>query len=638
MTCVILEQGAGKPPLVFENPRRVIRAGRPDEVEPALAQLEAALASGFHAAGFFSYELSYALEPKLAALMPERRGFPLLWFGVFEGQACPPNLEERRRRGDKEEGSSEKPGCLGFPYVFPSPNPSRREGNLSVEWDEAAYRKRFDRVKAHIEAGDVYQVNLTFRARFSCADPRGLYGRLRAAQPTSCGAYIETPDFQVISCSPELFFSLQDGYLVTRPMKGTAPRHDDATLDRKERTGLAQSEKSRAENLMIVDLMRNDLGRVAETGSVKVPKLFEVETHPTLHQMTSTVEARLKRNTGAAELVRALFPPGSVTGAPKIRTQEIIAELESSPRGVYTGAIGHFGPDGSARFNVAIRTVAVDTAGQAEIGIGGGVVHDSEAKAEYAEALLKMRFLQQCYSRGSGDLRPADPPENIRLIETMRWEKGKGIWLEERHRARLTASATHFGFICDGDKIFAALEDHAKAQGAPVLRVRLLLNRAGDFEITSVSLPETPVNAPDKVLRFRLAGQPVDAASWQLAHKTTAREFYDDARKGAQAEGCDEILFFNSKGELTEGSFTNLFVRIPGEEKLLTPPLSCGLLPGCLRAALLDSGQAREAVLRSADLDKAETVYLGNSVRGLVEAVPDLADVNMHFRRPGAAG
>jgi len=382
MNRLILEDGPQGRPATFSAPLATIRADVPQQVAPALGAIAAAQAAGHYVAGYFSYELGYALEPKLAPLLPPGRALPLMWFGVFAGYDVPQaDLSAR---------------LAGRAYAGP----------LAHEWDEAAYGVRFKRVRDLIAAGDFYQANLSFRSRFAFAgDPLALYRDLRAG--AKHGAYLEDGERAVLSFSPELFFVLEaDGTLVARPMKGTAARGSDAEADALARAALAASPKNRAENLMIVDLLRNDLGRIAETGSVAVSGLFAVETYPTLHQMVSTVSARLKPGTGVAEIVRALFPCGSVTGAPKIRAMQCLRELEQSPRGLYCGAIGHFAPDGSARFNVAIRTLTIAN-GQGELGIGGAVVQDSTAADEYAECLLKARYYEAAR-------RP------LRLIETLR--------------------------------------------------------------------------------------------------------------------------------------------------------------------------------------------------------------------------
>src|SRR6185312_6214522 len=386
---------------VFQRPLDVIRADSPAEVPAALRAIEAALGQGNHVAGWLGYELGYALEPRLAGRTPVG---PLLRLGVFQAP------------------ESRMPGPAGRAYAGP----------LALEWDEAAYARRFARVKAYIAAGDIYQANLSFRAHFPfLGDPFALYERLRIESEASHCAFADDGERQVLSLSPELFFDLAaDGPITVRPMKGTLARHgDDAT----ERAQLAASAKDRAENLMIVDAIRNDLSRIAEPGSVAVEDLFKIESYPTLHTMVSTVTAKKRAGVGVADILRALFPCGSITGAPKIRAMEILHELEASPRGAYCGALGWFAPASnnqfSARFNVAIRTLTI-AGGRGELGIGGGVVQDSEGAGEYAECRLKARFFEQ-------GRRP------IELIETLRY--GQGFVRLNAHLVRMQNSAAILG-------------------------------------------------------------------------------------------------------------------------------------------------------------------------------------------------
>jgi para-aminobenzoate synthetase/4-amino-4-deoxychorismate lyase len=390
----------------------------------------------------------------------------------------------------------------------------------------------------------------------------------------------------------------------TRPMKGTAPRGRTPREDARLKTWLAMDEKQRAENLMIVDLLRNDLGRVAKIGSVEVTDLFTVETYRSVHQMTSGISAELRSDMGLKDMLHALFPCGSVTGAPKVRAMEIIREIEAGPRGVYTGAIGHIAPSGDAQFNVAIRTVVLQ-AGQGEMGIGGGIVADSKAESEFEECLLKAHFLTK-----------VDTP--FELIETLRFEPGKGFHLLERHLARLQSSSAHFGYPFTRDAVMAALDAEAARIDAEVALVRLLLAEDGAITVTS-----TPIDLPtrDTVWRFVISDRRLDEKDPLFYHKTTRRQFYDREMERQKAlTGCDEVVFVNKKGELTEGTRTTLFIEIDG--RLFTPALTCGLLPGTLREELLDlpRAAASEAVLTPQDLLAGDRIYLGNSVRGLVRA------------------
>ena len=555
---VILDDG---PRRVFSEPFAVITADVPAQVPAALAAVQSALDQGRHVAGWLGYELGCALEPRLA---PQQVPGALLRLGVFgpPGEKAPP--------------------VFGRAYAGP----------LRPEWKAGDYESRFSRVKDYIAAGDIYQANLSFRTRFAFAgDPRGLYEQLLPQSGAAHCAYIDCGP-HLLSLSPELFFDLSAGGAITvRPMKGTYPRKLGAVEDVAARAALAASEKDRAENLMIVDLIRNDLSRIAEPGSVEVRDLFKVETYPTLHTMVSTVTAQKRAGVGVADILRALFPCGSVTGAPKIRAMEILRQLESSPRGAYCGAIGHFAPDGSARFNVAIRTLTV-WGDEGELGIGGGVVQDSEAAGEYAECLLKARFFETAR-------RP------LELIETLRWESGFSRLAA--HLARMESSARVFGLAFDRDAATGALEKAvAGKQGA--LRVRLTLNEAGLHDATAHDLPFNPPH-----WTYAISPQRSDSRDMFLRHKTNWRDLYESEVKRL---GTDEVVFVNERGELTEGARSNIFVVRDG--KLLTPPLEAGVLDGRLRAELIAQGKAHEAGLTPDDL-KGE-VYFGNSLRGLIPA------------------
>ncbi len=562
----------------FDRPKAVIRADTAADVTPALAALERALADGHHLAGWFGYELGYALEPHLAPLQWPQASGPLLWFGVFDA----PRPVARTDLS-----------AAGRAYAGP----------LAHEWDEAAYGACFAKVHDYIEAGDIYQANLSFRSRFAFAgDPFALYLQLRDRAQAVHGAFVDDGERQILSLSPELFFEITpQGRITARPMKGTAPRGGDELSDARARAALAASPKDRAENLMIVDLVRNDVGRLALIGSVTVQDLFAVETYPTLHTMVSTVVAQLKPATRVEQVVRALFPCGSITGAPKIRAMEIIREMEQSPRGMYCGAIGHFAPDGSARFNVAIRTIAIE-GNTGTLGIGGAVVQDSNAAAEYAECLLKARYFD-------GGRR------SIGLIETLRWSPAEGFVRLDRHLDRMARSALALGLPFDRAGAVFALRRLIGGSGTE-MRLRLQLNEDGGFE-TAKSL----LGAAADPWRYAISPHAVNSGDLLLRHKTTWRELHDgEQARLAKVAGCDEVLFVNERGELAEGSRTSIFVRRGAA--LLTPPLSAGILDGVLRSEMLAEGRCLEAVLTPQDLETADEVLLGNSLRGLVSAAP----------------
>ena len=554
----------------FDNLQRVLTATTQAEVLPLLAEVEQAVGRGQHAAGFVCYEAATGLDP---ALTTHARGsLPLAWFGLFA------------------ERTQVTAGTIHAEH-------SARILKQPPSWGEEAYATAFAAVKAYIAAGDSYQVNLTFRQHFRFAGaPFGLYRRLCAAQPAAFCAWLDLGEVAIATASPELFFARQGDSIVMRPMKGTAPRGSTPTDDRCRREELASSAKERAENLMIVDLVRNDLGRIAITGSVSVPELFCLESLPTLHQMTSTVTAKLKAGTGLAETFRALFPCGSVTGAPKRRSMEIIGELETAPRELYCGAIGFVSPDEQV-FSVAIRTAILDLRQRVgTLGVGSGVTADAEPAAEFRECLQKAAFLAQ----------QAEPQQ---FIETLRWHPDQGFLLLERHFARLAGSSRTLGFVYDRNHLCRQLQ-HSIAEQSSACKVRLLLAPDGTASIGVEPLPaRRPATARGRVA---LAAGSIDPCEPLLYHKTTWRPWYDGVLE--QHPGCLDVIFCNVHGEATEGTIHNLVVEKSG--RLVTPPLSCGLLPGTLRQELLERGILREELISRAELLAATRLWLINWVRG----------------------
>ncbi len=576
---ILLDDAALGMARLFEAPEAIVSANSIDAVVPALEQLRAAQRAGFHAAGYISYEAGLALEPRLrhcrhAAPPPEGMA-PLLWFGLFRGWRA---LD---------------PATLDAPEAAITA--------LRPRATPEAYAAAVDQVRAYIAAGDIYQANLTFAADIAYeGHPLGLYLRLRRRQQAPYGALIRHDSSWLLSFSPELFFDINGDQLRARPMKGTAPRGGNAKTDAEIAARLAADSKNRAENLMIVDLLRNDLARVAAPGSVTVPRLFSIETYPTLHQMTSEVTARLAPGCDAVAALTALFPCGSITGAPKLRAMEIIDALEPEPRGPYTGAIGHIAPDGTAAFNVTIRTLAIDRPGHARLGLGAGIVADSDPQAEWRECLSKGDFLTRA-------------PADFDLIETLRFDPADGFLQLDRHLMRLSASAARFDFPYSEHVARNQLQA-AVAMATTPRRVRLLLGRNGGMAVETAPLPP----APDTPVAVVATPLPVPAEDIRLAHKTTDRSFYAAALAEARAQApCFETVLVRPDGFVTEGSFTNIFLR-RADDMLLTPPLHDGLLPGILRGALIDSGQAIEARLTLADL--ADGFYIGNALRGLIPA------------------
>ena len=555
----------------FAGFREVITARSPEEVLPALERIEEAVSRGLHAAGFISYEAASALGQGLPT--GNLAHFPLVWFALYERRfaTTPPDLG--------------------------APNASEYStSDWAPSVTEQEYGEAINSIREYIAAGDVYQVNFTLRHRFRFqGDAYSFYRDLCRAQRAPFCAFIDTGDFQILSVSPELFFDLHHGNLTARPMKGTAPRGKWHAHDEEIRENLKKGRKERAENLMIVDLLRNDMGKVSITGSVKVPSLFNVETLDTVHQMTSTITARLRPEAGIVELLRAMFPCGSITGAPKRRSMEIIEEMENSPRGLYTGCIGYISPKKEALFSVAIRTIVIDTAaGTGELGTGGGITWDSTAASEYEECLIKSRFAQE--------VRP-----DFQLIETLLYQEDEGYFLLERHMARLYRSSNYFGFALRLGAVLDILNVRAQPlQGKH--KVRVLLSRNGTF---SVQTEQLPAGAEEHMAIVALADRPVDSRDPFLYHKTTNRPIYQ--RELERHPGCTDVIFCNEQGEVTEGARHNLVVNING--RMVTPPLAAGLLPGTFREELLASQIVREKQVTVQELQSADDIFLINSVR-----------------------
>jgi len=538
-----------------------------------VAGLDAALATmaadGLWCVAAFDFALGYALEPAAARGRKMQADGSLARFWRF------------RRRIALDAAAAE-----AWLAAQGAGQPSG-VGGIAEGVDENWHWAAVDRIQRYIAAGDCYQANLTFPLKFSWfGHPLALYERLRARQPVRYGGFVGDANGGIVSLSPELFLEKSGERLVTRPMKGTLARDQPAEK-------LRNSLKDRAENLMIVDLLRNDLGRVAAKGSVKVERLFEIEDYPTVWQMVSEVAACVP-GASPSSILRALFPCGSITGAPKIRAMQIIAELEDQPRGLYTGAFGWFAPDGDFRLNVAIRTLELASDHRGQMGIGSGIVADSTAVAEWRECLLKAAFLRDC-----------DP--GLKLIETLRREDGNYPYLAG-HLDRLRRSAAWFGFACDESLVCRRL-DALPADGA--WRVRLTLDKAGIIDVQAFPLDD----APPTPRLTRLAATRIDSADPLRRHKTTARQLYDAALRDLEpGSPIFDVVFLNERGEVAEGARSNVFVERDG--CLLTPPLSSGALPGVLRGALLASGRARETVLQPNDLQQG--VWLGNALRGLL--------------------
>ena len=563
------------------RPVGMLEALRPDEVEGVIAAAEGAAARGLWVAGFVAYEAAAGLDPAMAvraraAEDPFAR-LPLAWFSMFEDR-------ERTALPEPHDGA-----------------PASDSGAWRPSVDRPAYDAAIATIRNHIAAGDTYQVNHTIRLRSVIeGDERGLYRDLCYAQRGAYAGFLNLGRYRVLSASPELFFEIDDGRITTRPMKGTAPRGRWPAEDDAVAAALRGSVKDRAENAMIVDLLRNDIGRVARIGSVTWSDVFDLERYETVWQLTSTVAADLDPAATLVEVFRALFPCGSVTGAPKLRTMEIIADLEDSPRGPYCGAVGFLSPPGAdappARFNVPIRTVVLDAETRiAEYGVGGGITWDSSAQGEYDETVAKARVLTARRPR-------------FELYETLRHDPGEGFRHLDRHLARLRASSAYFSFELDESAAIEALTKAAERIPDRPARVRVSVDRQGRADAGATALVMSSEHVRVAIDR----DHPVDPADPMLFHKHSLRDVYEQAR--ARHPDADDVLLVNDRGEITESTIANVAIRRAGS--WVTPPLESGLLPGIGREIALEEGWLLEAPIRVEDLADADEIQLVSDVRG----------------------
>jgi para-aminobenzoate synthetase/4-amino-4-deoxychorismate lyase len=557
----------GDAPRTFINPLRVVQATHPAEVVPALREVQEASEAGFYAAGYVTYEAASAFDTALTT--HPASGQPLLWFGIFEQAEAPE----------------------------PSAASAAPLENWTLDTAEADYRAAITTIRENIAAGVTYQTNYTVRLKSpdTHPDPYALFETLRQRHRPPYSSFLATGDTTIVSLSPELFFAVKGKRITTRPMKGTAPRGRFPEEDERLKEALKRSPKERAENVMIVDLLRNDLGKLACLGSVRVPELLTLETYPTFHTLTSTVTAELPSDTGLPELFRALFPCGSVTGAPKVSTMRLIQRLEPTPRGVYCGAIGYLRPGGDAHFSVPIRTLVLSQDG-AEYGVGSGVTWDSKAETEYHELAVKAALVITSQA-------------DFSLLETLLWD-GKRYKRLERHLARASASARFFGVGLDCDDLKRQLVAHGFEHPDTPRRIRALVSQTGRVHVES-----SPFTLSDEPLTVALAKAPVDSRDVFLFHKTTQRGVYDLRRQDALE--ADDVLLWNGRGELTEFTIGNLVLELDGV--LLTPPREAGLLAGVMRQEGLESGLLRERTLYPENLARASRIWRINSLRGWQE-------------------
>lgn len=615
---------------LFHTPETIITANSPDQVPAALGAMDQAVADGFYTAGYMAYEAAAGIEEKLSHIFmqPKHAQNPLIWMMVTKHRETlhPSDLDTLFK--DSTQGS-------------------KRSFDLKVgdaPLSKADYCRAIKTIKDHILDGDVYQINYTFPLPVHISgDPLALYYALRAQQPVPYSAYIETGTQTILSLSPELFIRADGSQIQAQPMKGTIARGRFNDEDIKHQKFLQSDPKSQAENLMIVDLIRNDLSRVAKAGSVTVDQLFDTKIFKSVIQMTSDVTATADSNLSPSQLIKALFPCGSVTGAPKIRAMEIINELETAPRGVYCGAIGHFSPaqNHSPRqwaLNVPIRTLSLNKKGEGYFSLGSGIVADSDASSEYEECLLKGRFLTSL-----GQMPDHTIP--FCLFETMRAEI-KEINTGEKtpqwqvtdltaHLERLVSSAAYFDIPLHKQQVEELIRTHLTAETGVAsrhynLRVKLMVGLEGQMTVSSVEMKnpqmtQTPTGAPTAasgttpvVLKVALSSQRQQSDDPLLFHKTTNRTVYDQGHQKALAHGYADLIYLNERDEITEGCISNIFIQqSPDNSLLLTPALTCGLLPGILRRHYLETGKAKEAVLMLDDLLSAHAIFIGNRLRGL---------------------
>ena len=551
--------------LIFSDPVRELVANSASDVQDVIHKVERAIAKGGHCVGWVTYEAAPAFDK---ALHPRSGDQPYAWFREYRSRECIDSL--------------------------PLPSGAFSLKRERVALTRAQYSSRIRETKRYLKEGATYQVNFTFPIEYSFAgDPFDLFCQLQLNQQSKHSLFIDSGDTVVCSVSPELFFTMRGRDLVSRPMKGTASRRPDTERDIAEEESLKKSGKNAAENVMIVDMIRNDLGRICDPSSVRVKSLFDLERFPTVFQATSTVCG--KTSAGLWEIFSALFPCASVTGAPKVETMKIIRGLEPGPRGIYTGAIGYASADQSA-FNVGIRTLVIDKSGKAKYGVGSGIVWESDADQEYDECLAKAEVLATRI-----------PP--FELLETMLWVEEAGYILLDEHMARLSASARYFGYRCGIASIRRSLEKRAQAFHGRTM-VRLRVKASGQATITAKPLQRKD----DAAWHVAVAAARADNADRFLYHKTTYRDFYDAIL--ASRPDLDDLLILNSSGELTESCKANVVVVIGGQH--YTPPIQCGVLAGTYREAMLRSGELHERILRRSDLMRADEVYLINSVRGKI--------------------
>ncbi|MFH1460217.1 MAG: aminodeoxychorismate synthase component I [Candidatus Omnitrophota bacterium] len=580
---------------IFRCPQQIITCHTPGQIKDCFNKIQKAVHQGYYVAGFVSYEAGFALIDKLEKYQKNNYDFPLIWMGVFDAPITFNHYTNKFLPKINTLQSNHLSGKFGNKYII-------KNKHLNITRNQ--YFKDIKSIKKCIESGDTYQVNHTLKYKFDFhGNPFALYQDLRKKQPVNYSAFINSPEFTVLSFSPELFFKLKGENIHVKPMKGTAPRGLNPELDRQYKINLGMDLKNRAENIMIVDLLRNDLGKISKTGSVKVTDLFRVEKYTTLFQMTSTIKSKIKNNLSLFALFSSLFPSGSVTGAPKIHTMEIIKVLEPEDRKIYTGSIGFFSPKKKGVFNIAIRTIILEK-NKGEMGIGSGITYNSKSNLEFQECLLKAEFLK---------------PKHFQLIETMLLDKKTNISFLNEHLKRMRLSAKFFGIPFIKTKIVNGLTQPLAALNKnSACKIRMLLDVNGDFKIQTTPITSSNLKERQKIIISKIRINPNNPF---LYHKTTKRKIYDKEFKKYSQLGVFDVIFLNNKNEITEGAISNIFVK--KNNLYYTPPVSCGLLPGVYRKYFIKKHpkKVKEKILNLNDLKNADNIYCTNSVRGMVEVV-----------------
>lgn len=583
--------------LLFLNPILILQIDQVAQVGSLLQAIQHYTEQGYYVAGYFGYECGFYFE-NIGTPQNPPPNQPLAWFGVYNEPLIFNHLTDQTENLPAPPANPSPPNST----TTPSAN-TYTVNNIQFDFTLPQYKEKIARVKHYIQAGDTYQINFTGRYHCTFAgSPLAFYKALKKQQPVSYSAYIRTAGQDILSFSPELFFRIAEDRIITKPMKGTAPRGRTAAEDQQRSAWLQADAKNRAENVMIVDLLRNDLGRLCCIGSIHVPHLFTIEKYATIFQMTSTVEGIISDQLDYPMLFRSLFPCGSVTGAPKIRSMQIIHALETSPRGIYTGAIGYLAPARTALpwkaiFNVAIRTIVLHD-GQGTMGVGSGIVSDSVAEEEYAECAVKAQFLTAPFIEFS-------------LLETILWDNG--YQQLDKHLSRIAHSAAYFAYPYQHEQVLTALmQQSTDVIAGRRYKVRLTIDSTGAVTCERTPLDDQP---PQNAATIRVSQARTHTSNTFLYHKTTNRACYNEAHRQAVQQGHTDVIFLNEREEITEGAISTIFIE--KNQQLLTPPLHCGLLNGVYRQCILEAQpNAREEVLYLKDILEADKLFICNAIRG----------------------